>query len=76
MKWILSQQLHVAKDEADRTSKEFIKKPEDIAKYRHEKHAALAQLQYSYDAYKEAHASTEGLLKVIRIARVEEHPSC
>jgi nucleoprotein TPR len=45
----LSQQLQLARDETDRTSKEHIKKSEDFAKYRHEKHSALAQLQSSYD---------------------------
>jgi nucleoprotein TPR len=39
-----------------------------LAKYRHEKHSALAQLQSSYDALQEAHASTEGTLKALRSA--------
>ena len=64
----LSQQLQLARDEADRTSKELNKKSEDFAKYRHEKHAALAQLQSTYDALQEAHASTEGTLKALRSA--------
>ena len=72
MKWTSSQQLQVAKDETDRTSKELIKKAEDFGTYRYKKHAALAQLQSSYDAYKQAHASTEGSLKALRSARVEE----
>ena len=72
MKWTSSQQLQVAKDETDHTSKEHIKNPEDFGTYRHEKHAALAQLQSSYDAYKEAHTSTERSLKALRSARVEE----
>ena len=64
----LSQQLQLARDEADRTSKELMKKSEDFAKYRHEKHTALAQLQSAYDAVQESHASTEGTLKALRNA--------
>ncbi|KAH9992148.1 hypothetical protein BJV77DRAFT_1067895 [Russula vinacea] len=64
----LSQQLQLAKDEADRSSKELTKKSEDFAKYRHEKHAALSQLQSAYDALQESHASTEGTLKALRSA--------
>ncbi|KAH9977476.1 hypothetical protein BJV74DRAFT_946992 [Russula compacta] len=62
----LSQQLQLARDEADRSSKELIKKSEDFAKYRHEKYAALVQLQSAYDALQESHASTEGALKSLR----------
>ncbi|KAH9974884.1 hypothetical protein BGW80DRAFT_1444514 [Lactifluus volemus] len=64
----LTQQLQLARDEADRTSKELTKKSEDFAKYRHEKHAALSQLHSSYDALQEANASTEGTLKALRNA--------
>lgn len=64
----LTQQLQLARDEADRTSKELMKKSEDFAKYRHEKHASLAQLQSAYDAVQESHASTEGTLKALRNA--------
>ena len=39
----------LARDEAD-PSKELINKSENFAKYQHEKHAAPAQLQSSYDA--------------------------
>ncbi|KAI9449362.1 hypothetical protein BJY52DRAFT_1215953 [Lactarius psammicola] len=62
----LTQQLQLAKDEADRTSKELVKKSEDFANYRHEKHAAHAQLQSAYDASQEALASAEGNLKALR----------
>lgn len=64
----LTQQLQLAKDEADRTSKELVKKSEDFANYRHEKHAALAHLQSAHDSLQEAHASTEGTLKALRSA--------
>jgi nucleoprotein TPR len=64
----LSQQLQLAKDEADRTSKELVKKSEDFANYRHEKHAALAQLQSAHDASQESLASAEGTLKALRNA--------
>ena len=62
----LTQQLQLAKDEADRTSKELVKRSEDFANYRHEKHAALAHLQSAHDALQGAHASTEGTLKALR----------
>ncbi|KAF8496751.1 hypothetical protein F5888DRAFT_1634783 [Russula emetica] len=52
----------------DRTLKELIKKSEDFAKHSHEKHAAFAQLQSSYDALQEAHTSMEGSLKALRSA--------
>jgi nucleoprotein TPR len=61
----LSQQLQLARDEADRISKELIKKSEDFAKYRHKKHSALARPQSSYDSLQEARASTEGSLKAL-----------
>ncbi|KAI9435095.1 hypothetical protein H4582DRAFT_2080017 [Lactarius indigo] len=64
----LTQQLQLAKDEADRTSKELAKKSEDFANYRHEKHAAHSQLQSAHDALKETYASTEGTLKALRDA--------
>ncbi|KAH8990434.1 hypothetical protein EDB86DRAFT_3080419 [Lactarius hatsudake] len=64
----LTQQLQLAKDEADRTSKELAKKSEDFANYRHEKHASHSQLQSAHDALKEAYASTEGTLKALRDA--------
>ena len=64
----LTQQLQLAKDEADRTSKELVKKSEDFANYRHEKHAALAHLQSAHDASQEALASAEGTLKALRNA--------
>ncbi|KAF8265884.1 hypothetical protein EI94DRAFT_1734451 [Lactarius quietus] len=64
----LTQQLQLAKDEADRTSKELVKKSEDFTNYRHEKHAALAQLQSAYDAEQEGRASAEGTLKALRNA--------
>jgi nucleoprotein TPR len=62
----LSQQL--VRDGADRISKELIKKSEDLAQYRHEKRAALAQLESSHDALQEVHVSTEGSLKALRSA--------
>ncbi|KAH9009576.1 hypothetical protein EDB84DRAFT_1571134 [Lactarius hengduanensis] len=64
----LTQQLQLAKDEADRTSKELAKKSEDFANYRHEKHASHSQLQSEHDALKEKYASTEGTLKALRDA--------
>lgn len=64
----LTQQLQLAKDEADRTSKELVKRSEEFANYRHEKHAALAQLQSAHDASQEAYASAEGTLKALRNA--------
>ncbi|KAH9056279.1 hypothetical protein EDB87DRAFT_1637584 [Lactarius vividus] len=64
----LTQQLQLAKDEADRTSKELAKKSEDFANYRHEKHASHSQLQSAHDALKETYASTEGTLKALRDA--------
>ena len=41
----LTQQLQLAKDKADRTSKELAKRSEDFANYHHEKHAALTQVE-------------------------------
>jgi|SRR6266403_810697 len=64
----LSQQLQLTRDEADRTSKELIKKSEDFAKYHHEKHAALAQLWSSYNVLQGSHASTEGMFKALHSA--------
>src|SRR6266436_5662745 len=64
----LSQQLQLARDEADRTSKELIKKSEDFAKYCHAKHTALAQLWSSYNALQESHASMEGMFKALHSA--------
>ncbi|KAH9169938.1 hypothetical protein EDB89DRAFT_1980725 [Lactarius sanguifluus] len=64
----LTQQLQLAKDEADRTSKELAKKSEDFANYRHEKHASHSQLQSAHDALKEEYASKEGTLKVLQDA--------
>ncbi|KAH8980106.1 hypothetical protein EDB92DRAFT_1901586 [Lactarius akahatsu] len=64
----LTQQLQLAKDEVDRTSKELAKKSEDFANYRHEKHASHSQLQSAHDALKEKYASAEGTLKALRDA--------
>ncbi|KAI0260660.1 hypothetical protein BC834DRAFT_925773 [Gloeopeniophorella convolvens] len=64
----LTQQLQLAKDEAERTSTELAKKSEDYAKYRHEKHAALAKLQADHDALQETHASAKGTLDALRTA--------
>ncbi|EMD40194.1 hypothetical protein CERSUDRAFT_112402 [Gelatoporia subvermispora B] len=62
----LTQQLKLAKAEAERASAELAAKTEEFAKYRRAKHAELAQLQASHDALAQTHAATESTLKTLQ----------
>ncbi|OCH84090.1 hypothetical protein OBBRIDRAFT_808494 [Obba rivulosa] len=62
----LTQQLELAKGEAERTSAELAAKTDEFAKYRRAKHAELAQLQASHDSLAQTHAATESTLKTLQ----------
>ena len=62
----MSQQLTLAKEEAERASTELTDKSTEFAKYRHAKHAERAQLQSAHDALVQTHASTESTLKAVQ----------
>lgn len=62
----LTQQLQLAKDEAERTSADLLAKSDEFAKYRRAKHAELVQLQAAHDSLVQTHAATESTLKALQ----------
>ena len=64
----LSQQLELAKAEAERSAAELSTRSEEFTKYRRTKHAELAELQAAHDALAQTHASTETTLKALQSA--------
>ena len=64
----MTQQLGLAKTEAERTSAELVAKSEEFAKYRRTKHVELAELQAAHDSLTQAHASTESSHKALQSA--------
>ncbi|GJE88476.1 hypothetical protein PsYK624_045590 [Phanerochaete sordida] len=62
----LSQQLQLARDEAERASADLAAKSEDFAKYRRTQHAEFAQLQAAHDSLVQTHAATESSLKTLQ----------
>lgn len=64
----LTQQMQLAKDEAERTSKDLTEKTEEYSRYRRTKHAELAQLQAAHDSLIQTHTSTENTLKALQSA--------
>ena len=62
----MTQQLKLAKDEAERSSADLAAKSEEYAKYRRTKHAELAQLQAAHDSLMQTHATTESQLKALQ----------
>ncbi|KAI0357500.1 hypothetical protein OH77DRAFT_1435746 [Trametes cingulata] len=68
----LTQQLELARTEAERTSAELSAKTEEFAKYRRTKHAELTQLQAAHDSLAQTHASTESTLKALQSAHTAQ----
>ena len=68
----LTQQLELAKSEAERSAAELAAKSEEFAKYRRTKHAELAQLQAAHDSLAQTHASTESSLKALQSAHTAQ----
>ena len=68
----MTQQLELAKSEAERSSAELAAKSEEFAKYRRTKHAELAQLQAAHDSLAQTHASTESTLKALQSAHAAQ----
>ncbi|KAI0699945.1 hypothetical protein C8T65DRAFT_709807 [Cerioporus squamosus] len=68
----LTQQLELAKAEAERSAAELATKSEEFAKYRRAKHAELAQLQAAHDSLAQTHASTESSLKALQSAHTAQ----
>ncbi|KAI0373683.1 hypothetical protein BV20DRAFT_669146 [Pilatotrama ljubarskyi] len=68
----LTQQLELARSEAERTAAELAAKTEEFAKYRRTKHAELTQLQAAHDSLAQTHASTESTLKALQSAHTAQ----
>ncbi|KAM5539450.1 hypothetical protein V8D89_006902 [Ganoderma adspersum] len=68
----LTQQLELAKTEAERTSAELVAKSEEFSKYRRSKHVELAELQAAHDSLTQAHASTESSHKALQSAHTTQ----
>ncbi len=68
----LTQQLELAKSEAERAAAELATKSEELAKYRRTKHAELAQLQVAHDSLAQTYVSTESSLKALQSARTAQ----
>ncbi|KAL0960729.1 hypothetical protein HGRIS_005754 [Hohenbuehelia grisea] len=68
----LTQQLELARAEAERTSTELSAKSEEFSKYRRTKHAEYVALQASYDALTQTHATTEATLKALQSAHTAQ----
>lgn len=68
----LTQQLDLAKTEAERVSADLATKTEDFAKYRRSKHAELVQLQASHDSLSQTHAAAESSLKALQSAHTAQ----
>lgn len=68
----LTQQLELARGEAERTAAELATKTEEFAKYRRTKHAEFSQLQAAHDSLAQNHASTESTLKALQSAHTAQ----
>ena len=68
----MTQQLELAKTEAERTSAELVAKSEEFSKYRRAKHVELAELQAAHDSLTQAHASTESSHKALQSAHTTQ----
>ncbi|KAI0770118.1 hypothetical protein C8Q74DRAFT_1333063 [Fomes fomentarius] len=64
----LTQQLELAKSEAERTATEYVAKCEEYAKFRREKNVEFVHLQAEHDSLVQTHASTESTLKALQSA--------
>lgn len=62
----LTQQLDLAKNEAERASTDLAKTSEEFSQYRRTKHAELVQLQASHDALSQNHTSSENSFKTLQ----------
>ncbi|KAH8082011.1 hypothetical protein BXZ70DRAFT_631748 [Cristinia sonorae] len=68
----LSQQLQLAKDEAERSSRDLTEKSEEYSKYRRAKNAELAELQAAHDTLVQAQAASESTLKALQSAHASQ----
>ena len=64
----MTQQLKLAKAEAEHTSAELVVKSEEFAKYCRTKHIELAELQATHDSLTQAHTSTKSSHKALQSA--------
>ncbi|KAL0058021.1 Protein mlp1 [Marasmius tenuissimus] len=68
----LSQQLELAKSEADRANTELVSKSEELAQYRRTKQAEIVTLQANLDAATQSNNSTQATLKALQSSHANQ----